>query len=253
MRSVTSKTFTLMEMLVVMSVIAVLTAMLLPALNKAKETARRILCVNNLKAVGYGLTCYMTDNSSYLPPANASTPGHITAAWAISIRDSLNNPGDNVPTTATQNEVMPPLAAPKGFLLCPSAKLAPDAGAVMRHTYQPTATCSSLAQTSDPAQQGGFQFWNAAMAGDGRVTAKSSNRIPSSSVLMVEKSLEGRPSGFPFDYNFPFYATCLPPAAEGQYAPWFMHQLSANFLTMDMSVATWRQGTRFDTNWTPLK
>ena len=73
--------FTLIELLVVVAIIAILAAMLLPALAGAKEKARRAGCLNNIRQLAIGTQLYGTDNEQKIPDATRNTDGRGTDSY----------------------------------------------------------------------------------------------------------------------------------------------------------------------------
>ena len=76
MSSIRKPLFTLIELLVVIAIIAILAAMLLPALNRARETAKSSKCVNNLKQIGTAYAVYTANYNDFIPPAEKMEPPH---------------------------------------------------------------------------------------------------------------------------------------------------------------------------------
>ena len=104
--------FTLIELLVVIAIIALLMAILLPALHRARNQARAVVCQTNLKQWGTTLALYAENNNGRLPPNNES------GVWLL--RGTQLNEGDpNVPQVRHN-------LTTKGISLCPMAVKASD-------------------------------------------------------------------------------------------------------------------------------
>jgi len=106
--------FTLIELLVVIAIIAILAAMLLPALSKAKAKAHQATCLSNLKQVGVGLSLFIDDNNGYFPYVSVdgnvvdpSLPPSPKMIWTKQLGPYLPQRGTNVTSQESQVFVCP--------------------------------------------------------------------------------------------------------------------------------------------------
>jgi len=93
--------FTLIELLVVIAIIAILAALLLPALATAKDTARRVACASNLHQIGIGIFAYTGDNHDYMPPLKwrGSSGGNLQYPYEMFRYTPVNTPVVNGTTS----------------------------------------------------------------------------------------------------------------------------------------------------------
>ncbi len=110
--------FTLIELLVVIAIIAILAAMLLPALGRGKGSAQRTACANNLRQLRLALGLYITDNNGLMPPR-----GVPANAWPTQLQPSysalklLRCPSDPAASENATPTNTPPETAARSYLM----------------------------------------------------------------------------------------------------------------------------------------
>jgi prepilin-type N-terminal cleavage/methylation domain-containing protein/prepilin-type processing-associated H-X9-DG protein len=117
-RCIERHVFTLIELLVVVAVIAILIAMLLPALSRVRELSRRVVCANNMKQIGMAFSVYLSENNgTYMP---GESKGAMTASRSWDSFLGLSADGRNLSPSEFDSHVITRDSKINELYFCPS-------------------------------------------------------------------------------------------------------------------------------------
>jgi prepilin-type N-terminal cleavage/methylation domain-containing protein len=200
------RAFTLIELLVVIAIIAILAAMLLPALARAKQKAAQTSCLNNLKQLGLGFMLYVGDSSDVMPSDASRAAGWHQEDWIWWWNDPLH------PISQSQIAAMIKTGGSTNLFKCPMDQ--DNSGRTASGLTPPYGYSYSI-NGQKTVQNGMASSWNS--PGGGWNGFKFGNiRSPALKVILAEEPTKTTPDEMP-----PGYTTIIddgrwepPPAAK---------------------------------------